>query len=268
MDLFNIILGIFGILGTLFGFYSLWDAERNKKLNAFIYEVAKMNVDKDATKNELDKLNEKRQEMNDTLNIIKQQIPLEAQKAVLFDRYKILEEQLINTYNNYVDTKSRLERISKPEVLVPNSILNEIKQEIMPEYIVKQKRNKYLISLTTISFATIFLSSLPIIGYMGKYMGILAIFPLIGLFYINIPANRIDRIKYIKKLVLNTTTIILGIANIIVYMLYYQAEKYGLMGESTYLLILLFIIPAFIVLSLYIIIKTLLNKKRKGIINK
>jgi len=261
MDALTIIFGIVGILGTAFATYSIWDSHKIKKVNAWIYEVAKMNVDKNATQSELEELNVKRQEMVDALKFIQEQVPIEAQKAVLFDRYKVQEEQLVTAYNSYEDTRIKLEKLTTSTTTIPDVILDEIKQEIMPEYVVKQRRNKHLIWLTVISFSTSFLVSLPFIGHLGRLLGLLSIFPLIKLFIINIPANRQERKKYISNLVLYSITILLGITNIILALLYYDAY---IMRRGTDIIIftLLITAPLFLIFSIILIARYIIAKRR------
>lgn len=263
MDKLNIIFGIIGVLGAIFGAYAIWDSHKTRKVNSFIFEVAKMNVDKDVTQNELEELITKRHEMLNAIKIIQEQVPFEAQKAVLFDRYKILEEQMINTYNAYIETRSKLEKLIEINTAIPELILTEIKQEIMPEYVIRQRKNKHLISLTVISFATSIFSALPVIGYYGRFLGLLYIVPLAGLFIVNIPANKQDKKKYIKKLALLSTTILAGIASVICALLYYDALGTRYKDETVYLIILLFSIPMLLALSIYIIIKSYVSKKKK-----
>lgn len=263
------ILGIATLVGTLLGILGIIDSRKSKKelkKYDYLFSIAEKNIDKDLTTEELEQLHkqkEKIQQQLDRLNkVIKNDIPLEAQRTALLDRLKENEEHLVNSYNNYNNTKKEYEEISKIKTDIPTEILKEIELHIMPEYLVQKKIQKYMSMLTYISYASALLSIIPVGEVYGKFTIIFSIYPLIRIFIINLPKDKKKRKEYFKHIAYYATLIILGIYNLIIGIIvinfhYSQYNDYLLMvAVVTY--------PIFIIMVILESIKK--SKKLKAIL--
>lgn len=112
--------------------------------------------------------------------IVKEEIPRQARITVLYDRLKADEEYLSMSYNRYVETKKEYEKLqSENEVKIPQNILDEIEHQILPDYLIKEQKQKYMSMLTIISYATAFLSIIPFLGIFSNFSIIATIYPLV-----------------------------------------------------------------------------------------
>ena len=141
----NIILGIVTIAGTLFGAISIYDARKSKKelkKYTYLFDLAEKNIDKKLTLEEINRLHEEKQAMD---KIIKEEIPRQARLTVLYDRLKADEEYLSSSYNRYKQTQKEYEKLQLEEQIeIPKNILDEIEHQILPDYLIKEQRQKYM----------------------------------------------------------------------------------------------------------------------------
>lgn len=269
MDLINIIFGIATIIGTLFGIISAIDARRSKKeLNEFSYlfSIAEKNIDKDLTQDELNRLHQEKKDMKKALDdlekTIKNDVPKQARKTVLYDRLKADEEYLSISYNRYTETKNEYEKLEKEtNIQIPQKIMDEIELQILPDYLIKQKKQKYLSMLTMISYVTAFLSALPTINVFSKYLILITIYPLIRLIMLNMPKDKCERRKYILNLLLIVAIIVLTMINIYLgFNIYFHWHN---VYESE--MIITITLPLLVLLIISKIVITLIKyfKKRK-----
>lgn len=193
----NLILSIATLLGALFGIWGIIDSQKSKKelrKYDYLFKIAEKNIDKDLTEDELDQLYKQKEEIQQKLdglnNVIKNDIPLEAQKTVLLDRLKEDEKHLVHSYNNYNNTKKEYEQLSQVKTDIPDDILKEIELHIMPEYLIQQKNQKYMYMLTYISCITAFLSVIPIMRKISNLSILLSAYPLMRIFILKMPKNR------------------------------------------------------------------------------
>ena len=152
MDIVNAILGVVTIVGTLFGIISYADSKKSKKeleKYTYLFDLAEKNIDKKLTLEEIQRLHDEKKEMD---KIVKEEIPRQARITVLYDRLKADEEYLSMSYNRYVETKKEYEKLqSENEVKIPQNILDEIEHQILPDYLIKEQKQKYMSMLTIIS---------------------------------------------------------------------------------------------------------------------
>lgn len=265
MDWGNIVLGIMTIAGTLFGAISIYDARKSKKeleKYTYLFDLAEKNIDKKLTSEEINRLHEEKQAMD---KIIKEEIPRQARLTVLYDRLKADEEYLSSSYNRYKQTKKEYEKLQVDEKIeIPQNILDEIEHQILPNYLIKEQRQKYMSMLTTISYATAFLSVVPIFSWLGKYSILFTAYPLIRIIGLNMPKNKHERKKYILNMFYNIALIIFFLLNVYFGLLLYEHYYYGFRWSGIELDII-FPIVALIFLLLFIpkIISILKNKRKR-----
>ncbi len=261
----NIILSIATLVGTLVGILGIVDSKKSKKeLNKYeyLFKIAEKNIDRDLTTEELEQLHKQKKEIQQKLdglnNIIQNDIPLEAQKTVLLDRLKEDEKYLVHSYNNYSNTKKEYEELLKTKTDIPKDILNEIEFHIMPEYLIQQKKQRYMSMLTYISYITAFLSIIPVVRSLGNFSIIFSAYPLIQIFILSMPKDKKKRKKYLKKIIYYTVFIILGIYDFIITI----AFSYYWHINDIFLMIAIITYPLFIIMLIIKIIKAIIKTKR------
>ena len=236
MDLVNIILGLMTIAGTLFGAISIFDARKSKKeleKYAYLFDLAEKNIDKSLTLDEINRLHEEKKAMD---KIIKEEIPRQARITVLYDRLKADEEYLSSSYHRYKQTQKEYEQLQQEEKIeIPQNILNEIEHQILPDYLIKEQKQKFMSMLTTISYATAFLSIIPFFHWVSRYSILFTAYPLIRIIGLNMPKNRQERKKYIFNVLHNTALIIFFLLTIYSGLLSFEQYKDTYKFHNNYL---------------------------------
>lgn len=211
----NIILGIVTIAGTLFGAISIYDARKSKKeleKYTYLFDLAEKNIDKSLTLEEINRLHEEKQAMD---KIIKEEIPRQARRTVLYDRLKADEEYLSSSYNRYKQTQKEYEKLQlEDKIEIPKNILDEIEHQILPDYLIKQQRQKYMSMLTTISYTTAFLAIIPFFNIFSRYSILATAYPLIRIIGLNMPKDKHERKLYILNLAHTIALILLFISSV------------------------------------------------------
>lgn len=227
MDWGSIVLGIMTIAGTLFGAISIYDARKSKKelkKYTYLFDLAEKNIDKNLTLKEINRLHEEKQAMD---KIIKEEIPRQARITVLYDRLKADEEYLSSSYNRYKQTQKEYEKLQLEEKIeIPKNILDEIEHQILPNYLIKEQKQKFMSMLTTISYTTAFLSVIPIFSILSRYSIIFTAYPLIRIIGLDMPKDKRERKKYILSVFHNLTLIILLAINIYLGLSLYEQYQY------------------------------------------
>lgn len=216
MDIVNAILGVVTIVGTLFGIISYADSKNSKKeleKYTYLFDLAEKNIDKKLTLEEIQRLHDEKKEMD---KIVKEEIPRQARITVLYDRLKADEEYLSMSYNRYVETKKEYEKLqSENEVKIPQNILDEIEHQILPDYLIKEQKQKYMSMLTIISYATAFLSIIPFLGIFSNFSIIATIYPLVCIIKLEMPKDKNERKKYIINLIFIGLIVLLSLFTLI-----------------------------------------------------
>lgn len=216
MDLVNAIFGIATIVGTLFGIISYADSKKSKKeleKYTYLFDLAEKNIDKKLTLEEIQRLHDEKKEMD---KIVKEEIPRQARITVLYDRLKADEEYLSRSYNRYVETKKEYEKLqSENKVKIPQNILDEIEQQILPDYLIKEQKQKYMSMLTIISYATAFLSIIPFLDVFSNFSIIATIYPLVCIIRLGMPKDKNERKKYIINLIYIVLLALLSLSTLI-----------------------------------------------------
>lgn len=258
----NVILGIATIAGTLFGAISIYDASKSKKelqKYTYLFDLAEQNIDKKLTLEEINRLHEEKQAMD---KIIKEEIPRQARLTVLYDRLKADEEYLSSSYNRYKQTQKEYEKLQLEEQIeIPKNILDEIEHQILPDYLIKEQRQKYMFMLTIISYTTAFLAIVPIFNIFSRYSILATAYPLLRIIGLNMPKERQERKRYIFNLFYTVALIILFLTSVCTGYMHYTYWRTSIDTE----LIFVFSTPLFILLLIPKLLKFFKNiiKKKK-----
>ena len=172
----NIILSIATLIGTIFGVWGFVNSRKSKKeikRYEYLFQIADQNIDKNLSEEELDNLKKQKDEAQKKVeslnNIVKNDIPLEAQRTILADKLKDQEFALGQLFEKYQKTKEEYEEIAKIENSIPEYILREIENHILPDYLIQQQKNRYMSMLTIISYVSAILSVVPIVRSFGSF---------------------------------------------------------------------------------------------------
>lgn len=201
---------------------SMMQKKSKKELEKYTYlfNLAEKNIDKNLTLEEINRLHEEKKAMD---KIIREEIPRQARLTVLYDRLKADEEYLSASYHRYKQTKKEYEKLQQEEkVEIPQNILTEIEYQILPDYLIKEQKQKFMSMLTTISYVSAFLSVLPVFRVFGRYSILLTVYPLIRIIGLNMPKNRQERRKYLLNIFHNAALIILFLLNVYWGLLLYE----------------------------------------------
>lgn len=237
MDLVNIILGAATIVGTLFGIISYADSKKSKKeleKYTYLFDLAEKNIDKTLTLEEIQRLHDEKKEMD---KIVKEEIPRQAKITVLYDRLKAEEEYLSTSYNRYIQTKKEYDKLKQENSIeIPHQILEEIESQILPDYLIKAQKQKYMSMLTIISYTTAFLSIIPVLGIFGNFSIIATAYPLFCIIKLELPKDKYERKRYILNLLYIILLLILFFTTVFSGYLIYFEQWYGNFTEIVFII--------------------------------
>ncbi|EJG0984868.1 hypothetical protein V9654_004435 [Vibrio parahaemolyticus] len=175
-DWVNEFFGIVGVIGTFFGVISWYSAKKTSKSYNYLLKVADMHVDKSYTEDQLTDSREKVKRELEKINLlqtkIKNEIPIEARRAVLRDKLETKIEQLHDVYSSLHDTRLQLEKLGDP-ISIPLEIQKSIDSEIQPEYLKKRRKaelRNYLTIITTIAAISSALLPYPFSRYFSWFV--------------------------------------------------------------------------------------------------
>lgn len=267
----NIILSIATLIGTIFGVWGFVNSRKSKKeikRYEYLFQIADQNIDKNLSEEELDNLKKQKDEAQKKVeslnNIIKNDIPLEAQRTILADKLKDQEFALGQLFEKYQKTKEEYEEIAKIENSIPEYILREIENHILPDYLIQQQKNRYMSMLTIISYVSAILSVVPIVRSFGSFAIIFSLYPLLMIFKLNLPKNKQDRTKYISKIIVGLFLLILGIYNLIMFFLIVYDLNGNNRAWGIMLIVFYFTLPIFSIIIISLIIWRLIKKHRRN----
>ena len=162
---------------------------------------------------------------------IKKEIPLKAHFTVISDRLKDDENNLIIYYNRYLKTKQEYDRLSSEEhTEIPESLIKEIEDQILPDYILKERKESCLRMLTIISYTAALFSAFGITRQITSVLIILSIIPLIRLGKLSFPKEPQKRKEYIITVLRQISVVITIVLSIITFFYYINhMDHYGFM---------------------------------------
>lgn len=261
-DWLNLFFGIVTLISLIFAIVSKVDSSQSKKRlkdYTYLFDIAKRNMDKSTTQEELDKIEA---EFKNMKKAIKEGIPLEARKTVLKDRLIAEEEQITNIYKQYNQTKKQLEEMSVISTDMPKEISNAIETHIMPRYVIVQQRQKFFTILAIISYISAFLSAIPFFNTIGMVVMLFSVYPLFKIFGLYVPKDKIERRKYLTKLLLYFFLLICGLIVIIFTVLFFIPYGYFYNSPEA-LLVVLLSLAIFITLLIYLLRRRVKENKKQ-----
>ena len=216
----TIIFGIIGIIGTVVGLFSYMDSKESKKELGeykYLFDLAGKNIAKENLAEELDLLYKKKEEMD---NAIAHEIPVRAQLTVLKDRIKAEEENLAVSYKRYTSLREDYDRLNPgEETSLPQEILDTIEQKILPEYLLREQRDRKMRQLAIISYVVALLSINPVTRLIGYILVLYTVVPLYDLLLLYLPKEKKKRKEFFIRVLLG----LLLILNVIVALLFAQS---------------------------------------------
>ena len=267
----NLILSIATIISTIIGIWGFVNSRKSKKemkRYEYLFQLADQNIDKNLSEEELDDLKKQKDETQKKIeslnNIIKNDIPLEARKTILADKLKEQEIALGQSFEKYKKTKEEYEEIAQINNSIPDSLLREIENHIMPDYLVQQQKSRYMSMLTIISYVSAILSVIPFVRNFGSFVIVFSLYPLLKIIRLNLPKNEQDRTKYFCRIVIGMMLIILGIYNLIMFFSIIYDVKWDNGAWDIMLIVSFFTFPAFILSVLALIIWKMIKKHKRN----
>lgn len=259
MDLVNVILGVATILGTLFGMFSYADSKKSKKeleKYTYLFDLAEKNMDKTLTLEEIQRLHDEKKEMD---KIVKEEIPRQARITVLYDRLKADEEYLSISYNRYIQTKKEYDKLKQENSTeIPRQILEEIESQILPDYLIKAQKQKYMSMLTIISYTTAFLSIIPVLGVLGNFSIIATAYPLFCIIKLEMPRDKHEQKRYILSLLYIVLLLLLFLTTVCTgYLIYFEH------WHSNYTELVFMISAPLLIIALIPKVKSIIKKNLK-----
>ena len=214
----ELFFGTVSVIGTslaIFQTYKLKNQERELQKYKFLFDIADKSIDKEKTIEELNVLAEEKKKMDEA---IKTELPLRAHLTVLSDRLKDDEKNLVVYFGRYHKTKREYEQLTKTShTEIPERILKEIENQIMPDYLIKEKKDNAMRETTLLSFLSAVLSGFPSTRFLGRLSFIALFFSLIRLFFISLPQNKKDRKEYL----INTFSILLQAVTLVTILVFF-----------------------------------------------
>lgn len=250
----ELFFGLVTVLGTAIAIWQTIKARNQSKELAryeYLFDIADKSIDKEKTIEELKSLKEEKQKMD---NAIKTELPLLARLTVLSDRLKEDEDDLVKCYKRYITTKEEYDQLSSEESIeIPPKIVSEIENHILPDYVLKEKRDGFLRQLTIISYISALFSVSWLTRYFGQIVLVASIYPLIRIFILSLPKDPTKRKKYLLSLFSKLSFGITALCLILLCFLLFDSYSYQndiLMGLLSIVLLPLLVVDLIILLPL------------------
>ena len=242
-ELFFGTVSVIGTLLAIFQTYKLKSQERELQQYKYLFDIADKSIDKEKTIEELNVLAEEKKRMDEA---IKKELPLQAHLTVLSDRLKDDEKNLVVYYERYHKTKREYEILTETtHTEIPEGILKEIENQIMPDYLIKEKKDNAMRETTLLSFLSAVFFGFPLTAFLGRVTFIVLFFSIIRLFYISLPQNKKEREEFLFNSVcifFQGVTIVASLGFIILTatgeMFEYRYESISIMISLAFLLLI------------------------------
>jgi hypothetical protein len=154
IDILSIVLGVVGIVGTVFGVLSWMAARRTNRVYAHLFKVAEANIRHDLTEEELAAKKREVASVSDRIQQLQQkiraEIPLAAKRAVLQDRLNAQLETLTATLSSVRHLKVELGDIPGTQD-IPRELLRAVEGEIQPQYLLRERLSRIKTYLTIVT---------------------------------------------------------------------------------------------------------------------
>lgn len=154
VNILSLLFGVIGVAGTIVGYLSWRSGNKTQRTYEYLFQLADKNIERD----DLDKgisqrkaqLKETRSKVSELQSQIKRDIPNEARRAVLLDKFNTqvgyLNELIISIHK----TERELSKLGEPTTL-PDELKRSIEDKIDPTYVRKQRKDEYRNYLTLIT---------------------------------------------------------------------------------------------------------------------
>lgn len=157
------------------------------------------------------------------------ELPKRAHLTVLSDRFKDDEKNVVTYYKRFSETKREYEQLQEEvNTEIPESILDEIENQIMPQYLIKEERDTCLRSIVVLAYGAFFFSFFDFSGFLYRLLLVISIVPLLRLWYLTLPKDSEKRKEYLLKTGIGLSAGIGGGFIVITFIiLYYEPYHVG-----------------------------------------
>ena len=198
-NIMGIVFGIIGVIGTLYTIQSFLSKKREEKTYKYLFELAEKNIDKKVTEDILKQKKDEVKRHSEKITLlqdkIKEEIPLQARRAVLRDKFFTQSNSLMENYTSMKKIEGELKEL-KIDESIPKEILNEIENEIAPQYLLRERRSNAKNYITVITTAVAIISALlpyPFDRYLTFPLLIIAVPFVYQLIKFYLPENKAKR---------------------------------------------------------------------------
>jgi hypothetical protein len=159
----SIASGLAGIVGGVYSYYQ-WKSERKRsRVYDQLFQLAERNIDRDVNEKTLkqqeEQIRDASQKINDLQLRIQRDIPKEARRAVLRDRFEEQTRAALQLHESIVSLKTELGALGT-NIDIPAELKSFIENEVSPEYIVRNRVEHYKTYLTISTTAAALVSAL------------------------------------------------------------------------------------------------------------
>ncbi|NET40094.1 MAG: hypothetical protein F6K19_50510 [Cyanothece sp. SIO1E1] len=134
INILSILFGLIGVIGTIVGFLSWRSGNKTQNAYEYLFKLAEKNIEKE----NLDQgINQSKAQLQETLtrvsdlqSKIERDIPAEARRAVLLDKFNTQVEYLNEINFSIQAIRKELEILGEPAIL-PNELRQAIENEIV-----------------------------------------------------------------------------------------------------------------------------------------
>lgn len=198
MSKWEIIFGAATLIGTAVGIWQTIKVKKQEKdleKYKFLFDAAEKSIEKEKTIEELEILKNEKQMMDEA---IKTELPKRAHLTVLSDRFKDDEKNVVTYYKRFTETKEEYEQLQgEVHTEIPESILKEIENQIMPQYLIKEERDACMRGITIIAYVASFFSVFNSTKILTRLLLAATIFPLLRLWQLTLPKDLEKRKEYL-----------------------------------------------------------------------
>jgi len=226
----TIIFGVFGLLGAAASIFS-WYANRKSKLKyEYLLRFAELNIEKDITEKDIQDKKTQATKLAEHLDSLRAQIrrdvPTEARRAVLLDRFDASVTLLTHTHQDLLRTKKELDVLGSHRDL-PKELVRAVESEIEPRYVRQQKLSNRKTWLTVISASAAASTLLPY--PFGRYFGVALILLTIP-FIVSLLRHSVDPStvrRWFTVIILAALSVSLGVVAAVLSLIGYVQGQHG-----------------------------------------
>lgn len=225
------------MFGSLASLISWRNTRKARRQYGYLLDLADLNIDKGVTEQEIAEKRMKATKLADRIGDLQEQItheiPIEAKRAVLRDRFDASLASLSHAYQDLLRTKNELSGIGS-EREIPQELRRAVQGELQPRYLQKERISSIKTALTLLSASAAASSTL--LPYpAGRFIGG-------GLIVLSLPVIvYLVRLSFSRRVIARWTPVVSAVAGSFItafagLILGVQAAEVRYGNENPYLL--------------------------------